>query len=143
MLDHHGPTTIHLAKNACGYFTLSPPLPLHVPLIWLSLSLSPPLPVNHGAHLENKMRHSGCNLLLVTARVLYLPPCPCLCFFLFFPLPFLSLFTSGLNYSTSVRLRFVLGEINEATHCFGELHGGYYIPPLPICSLFPTLFVFH
>lgn len=55
--------SIHLAENACGYFTMSPPLPVAVPHI-------PPLrPGLHVAHLENELRQSTCTLLLlVTAK---------------------------------------------------------------------------
>lgn len=50
-----------------------------------SLNFSPSLPSDHGAHLENKMRHSGCNLLLVTARALGFASLP-LSLFFFLPL---------------------------------------------------------
>lgn len=64
MLVGHGPTEVHLAEKTCGYFTLSPPLPLHVPSLSPAHSFFP-----CALHLENKLRQSECNLLLVTARV--------------------------------------------------------------------------
>lgn len=93
----------------------------------LFFSLSPSFPSNHGAHLENKLRQSECNLLLVTARVSRLASLPLSLFLSLFFTSLLSLFTSGLNYSTPVCLWFVLSEIHvslERLHCSGKLHGG-------------------
>lgn len=140
MLAGHGPTKIHLAKEACGYFTLSPPLPLHVP----SLSLPPFTPTMERIWKINCVSLNVICLLLLP-EFLYLPPCSCLSIL---SLPFF--FSSLLRLSLCLHLVsitaplsiFDLSPVKYAgrTALFWETAWGYYIPPPPIVSFIHSLF---
>lgn len=118
-------------QRSCGYFSPSPPLPLHVPCLSLPLPSFPPT-------LESIWKINCVTLNVICCSLqpdfLCLTPCPCLCFFTFPPLYSFCLHLVSIT-APLVCLWFVSGEIYaqlKVLHCFGELHEGYCIPPPPI-----------
>lgn len=119
----HWPVTVRLGSIWQRRHVVTSPCRLHFLLPFPMFPLS--FPSNHGEYLENNLRHSKCNLPLVTARVSLLASLPLslFSFFTFFFLPFsLCLHLVSITALT-VHLWCFLGEIH-ALYCFGELHVG-------------------